>query len=120
MSDVKTGQTNPSVFFGFFEPDCFCAKGSSQIDDVDAGVKLWKDSIEPLFARNIPLGSPSMCKQMDETWLSDFYNSTEAPRWNITSIHVNKKTADEAKDVVNYYWNKYGKPIWITELVSIL
>lgn len=112
---VETGDTDPAVFFGFYEPDCDC-DSSSHIVDVSTGVQRWNELIEPLASRGIKLGSPPMCTQLDQTWLTEF--NASGVSWDVTSIHVNKPTAAEGIEVVEYY-GKFGKPIWVSEFTCV-
>lgn len=113
---VETGETDPEVFFGFYEPDCDC-DSSSHIPDVTTGYDKWNQYIAPLASRGIKLGSPPMCTQLDQTWLSTF--KSLGGTWDITSIHVNKPTAAEGMEVVEYYYNTFGKPIWVSEFTCV-
>lgn len=113
---VETGETDPAVFFGFYEPDCDC-NSSSHITNVQDGVNMWNQAIKPLSNRGILLGSPPMCTQLDQSWLSEF--SAAGVTWDITSIHVNKPTAAEGKQVVEYYYQKFGKPVWVSEFTCV-
>ena len=38
--------------------------------------------------------------------------------WDITAIHVNKNSQTGVQEDIDYYWNTYGKPIWVTEVSS--
>lgn len=118
-AEVTSGDTDPSVMFGFYEPDCDC-NSSSHIVDVSTGLSKWNEYIAPLASRGIKLGSPPMCTQLDQTWLSDFVELNNGTvNWDITSIHVNKPTAAEGAQVVEYYYQKFGKPIWVSELTCV-
>lgn len=111
-----TPAEDPDIFFGFYEPDCNCSS-SSHIPAVDEGVVAWDTYIKPLASRGIPLGSPPMCTQLDEFWLTDF--AAAGVTWDITSVHVNKPTVAEGIEVVEYYYNKFGKPVWVSELTCV-
>lgn len=113
---VETEETSPSIFFGFYEPDCNCSS-SSHIPDVQTGVDKWNEYIAPLALRGIKLGSPPMCTQLDQTWLSTF--DAAGVTWDVTSIHINKPTAQEGIEVVEYYYQMFGKPIWVSELTCV-
>jgi hypothetical protein len=56
-----------------------------------------------------------MCHQADEIWLGPFAQQISRP-WDITNLHINKNSADGIKKDLDYYWGKYGKPMWITEV----
>ena len=112
---------NPPIIFGFYEPDCFCPM-SSDINDASAGLKLWNAHIKPLGAKGATLGSPSMCKQKDETWLQDFSGLStgqELATWDVTSIHINKNSLEGVQKDVEYYASKYGKPVWVSEFACV-
>ncbi|CAD0032140.1 unnamed protein product [Aureobasidium pullulans] len=113
---VTSGETNPNVFFGFYEPDCDCPS-SSHITDVNVGVQKWNELIKPLRNRGIALGSPPMCTQLDQSWLTNF--AAQGVTWDITSIHVNKPTVAEGIKVVEYYVSKFGKPVWVSEFTCV-
>ena len=109
--------------FGFYEPDCSCPM-SSQMSETE-GASLWNQKLAPLAANGTILGSPSMCKQFDETWLTPFSvdattgkSLLDAP-WTYTSVHINKNSLDGVKADVGYYWMKYGKPIWVSEFACV-
>ena len=113
---VTSGETHPDVFFGFYEPDCDCPS-SSHITDVSVGVQKWNELIKPLRNRGIALGSPPMCTQLDQSWLTNF--AAQGVTWDITSIHVNKPTVAEGIKVVEYYVSKFGKPVWVSEFTCV-
>ncbi|KKY18916.1 hypothetical protein UCRPC4_g04711 [Phaeomoniella chlamydospora] len=119
---VAAGETAPSIFFGFYEPDCDC-DSSSHIPSVPDGIDAWNTYLAPLRSSNsIPLGSPSMCTQLDQKWLTEFNQTSSShsvPEWDVTSIHVNKPTSAEGIAVVEYYYQTFGKPVWITELTCV-
>ncbi|KAF1351822.1 glycosyl hydrolase catalytic core-domain-containing protein [Delphinella strobiligena] len=113
---VSSGETTPDIFFGFYEPDCDC-DSSSHIPNVTTAYSKWNEWIAPLASRGIKLGSPPMCTQLDQTWLSGF--ASLGATWDITSIHVNKPTAAEGIEVVEYYSHLFGKPIWVSEFTCV-
>jgi len=85
---------------------------------VDQGVREWEALIVPLKRRGVKVGSPSMCKQADETWLKEFSKKISTP-WDFTAIHVNKNDLAGVKKDVDYYSKTYGKPIWVTEFACV-
>ena len=111
-----TADENPAVFFGFYEPDCGC-NSSSNIANVQTGVQEWNKWIKPLAARGVALGSPPMCTQLDQSWLTTF--AAAGVSWDVTSVHVNKPTVAEGKAVVEYYAKTFGKPVWVSELTCV-
>lgn len=111
----------PKIMFGFYEPDCDCTM-SSEISDPSTGLDMWNQYLKPLAAKGTTLGSPSMCTQKDETWLSQFSGKAtgqELATWDVTSIHINKNSLQGAKDDVEYYVAKYGKPVWVSEFACV-
>jgi hypothetical protein len=80
---------------------------------------LWESLIVPHRTNGgSVLLSPGMCKQKEETWLTPFKNAFSNPSsmWDITAIHINKNNMDGVRADIDYYWNTYGKPIWVTEV----
>ncbi|KAK3721395.1 hypothetical protein LTR37_003271 [Vermiconidia calcicola] len=106
----------PDIMFGFYEPDCYCPSSADM--SVSSGASDWNALLAPLGKKGTVLGSPSMCKQYDEDWLSPFKKSISRP-WDVTAIHINKPNVAEAKKVVNYYVKKYKKPIWVQEFACV-
>jgi len=107
--------------FGFYEPDCDCTM-SSQISVPTDGLDMWNKYLAPLKAKGTVLGSPSMCTQYDEHWLKQFEGNvteTGAVSWDITSIHINKNSSAGAIKDVEYYWDTYQKPIWVSEFACV-
>ena len=98
---------------GFYEPD-WTPPDSSAIDPASAA-SLWSTTLAPLGAKGTKLGSPSLAKQMDETWLTPFENASPKPSWDFTCIHTNKNSSQGVKDDVAYYFDKYKKPVWVAE-----
>ena len=109
--------TTPPIFFGFFEPDYSCSD-SSQEDPAPAAAD-WNQYIAPLGKKGTILGSPSMAKQKDEDWLTPFMDAGLDQSWDVTSIHVNKPDLAGVQADVEYYFNTYGKPIWVSELACV-
>lgn len=108
---------------GFYEPDCDCTaanQGSDGMTDVAQGVAKWQATLARLPAAfGTKLGSPSMCKQKDETWLSSFTFDHGVNDWSFTNIHINKPNVAAAQDDIKYYYEKYGKKIWISEFACV-
>ncbi|KAF2233324.1 glycoside hydrolase family 128 protein, partial [Viridothelium virens] len=123
MSAFDSLTTAPPFMFGFYEPDCSCPS-SSQMSASD-GTSIWNEKLAPLASNGTALGSPSMCKQYDEDWLTPFSvdsatgSSLLHADWTYTSIHVNKNSLDGVKADVGYYWTKYQKPIWVSEFACV-
>ncbi|OQO01901.1 hypothetical protein B0A48_12374 [Cryoendolithus antarcticus] len=106
----------PEIMFGFYEPDCNCPD-SSEMTTGEAASD-WDSLIAPLAKEGTVLGSPSMCKQKDEDFLTPF-KSAISTDWDVTSVHINKPDLDGVKAVVEYYWNTYQKPIWVSEFACV-
>nr|POF22389.1 alkali-sensitive linkage protein 1 [Quercus suber] len=118
LSDFKSlvADAVPTMMFGFYEPDCTCTM-SSDMSVSDAAIQ-WDALIAPLASKGTILGSPSMCKQKDEDFLTPF-NSAISTSWDVTSIHINKPNLDGVKEDVEYYVKTYGKPIWVSEFACV-
>lgn len=108
--------TVPAYVLGYEEPDCTSGSGSADMT-VQDGVSKWESLIAPLRKKGSKVGSPSMCKQADETWLSEFRDQISTP-WDFTAIHINKNSLDGVKKDIDHYM-KYGKPIWVTEFACV-
>ncbi|KAI7298322.1 hypothetical protein KC315_g18100, partial [Hortaea werneckii] len=106
----------PEIMFGFYEPDCDCDM-SAQMTVSDAQTQ-WDALLAPLADKGVVLGSPSMCKQKDEEFLTPFMDNG-ARDWDVTSIHINKPDLDGVKEDVEYYVSTYGKPIWVSEFSCV-
>jgi hypothetical protein len=101
--------------FGFFEPDCDCPMSSSMT--VTAAASIWNSHLAPLATKGSILGSPSLCKQRDEDFLTTF-KSQITQDWDITSIHINKLDLAGIKADVEHY-RTYGKPIFVSEFACV-
>ncbi|KAK5163247.1 uncharacterized protein LTR77_010833 [Saxophila tyrrhenica] len=107
----------PDTMFGFYEPDCSCPSSSDMT--VAEGASDWNALLSPLDKKHgTILGSPSMCKQYDEDYLTPFKSRISRP-WDVTAIHVNKPNLAEAKKDVEYYVQKYKKPVWVAEFACV-
>jgi hypothetical protein len=108
--------TTPSIMFGFYEPDCNCPD-SAEMSTAEAASD-WDTMVAPLKLKGTILGSPSMCKQYNEDFLTPFQKAISND-WDVTSIHINKPSLDEVKKDVEYYASTYGKPIWVSEFACV-
>ena len=106
----------PDIMFGFYEPDCSCPYSSEM--SVASAAHDWNKLLAPLKKRGTMLGSPSMCKQYDEDFLTPF-KSRVSHGWDVTAIHINKPNLAEAKKDVEYYVKKYKKPVWVAEFACV-
>lgn len=115
--DTFTSLTStPSIMFGFYEPDCSCDMSSEM--SVSSAASSWDSLLAPLAAKGTVLGSPPLCKQLDETFLAPFGQAISGT-WDVTSVHINKPNVSEAQKVVEYYKEKYGKPVWVSEFACV-
>ncbi|PRP88284.1 hypothetical protein PROFUN_03393 [Planoprotostelium fungivorum] len=113
----KVANSTPPYFLGFEEPDCKSGSGSAGMT-MDDAVDLWNNWVAPMGKRGTLLGSPSMCKQADEDWLTPFGQRTNF-NWNFTNIHINKNSMAGVKKDIDYYYKKYQKPIWVSEFACV-
>ena len=102
---------------GFYEPD-FHPPDSSDISSTSAA-STWSSLIAPLGTKGTLLGSPSLATQKDESWLTPFEDAPEHPKWDYTCIHTNKPNVTGVKEDVEYYLQKYKKPIWVSEFACV-
>lgn len=116
FNEMMSNNTVPSIMFGFYEPDCDCWM-SSQMSTSSAALD-WESLIAPLAQKGTILGSPSMCKQYNEDFLTPF-RSAISTDWEVTSIHINKPNVSEAQKDVEYYSSTYGKKIWVSEFACV-
>jgi hypothetical protein len=116
FTSMRATQPAPKYMFGFYEPDCDCPMSSEM--SVASAAANWDALIAPLAAQGTVLGSPSMCKQRDEDFLTPF-DAAVTRSWDVTSIHVNVPTVEQAKLVVEYYVNTYKKPVWVSEFACV-
>ncbi|WWC92615.1 uncharacterized protein L201_007574 [Kwoniella dendrophila CBS 6074] len=119
LNVFKAITTAPQYILGFEEPDC-STWGSANVD-VGTAAALWNSLIGPWKAKGSTLLSPSMCHQAADAYtgyLSAFEKQISVP-WDITNIHVNKNNMDGVKADIDYYYNTFGKPIWVTEFACV-
>ncbi|KAG6910868.1 hypothetical protein DXG01_007185 [Tephrocybe rancida] len=117
LADFKKITSPPPYVLAYEEPDCPPGSGSAGMS-VASGVSGWESLIVPLGRKGSLMGSPSMCKQADETWLSQF-GSKISTQWDFTAVHINKNNLDGVKKDIEHYWNTYKKPIWVTEFACV-
>ncbi|KAJ6531889.1 glycosyl hydrolase catalytic core-domain-containing protein [Mycena capillaripes] len=106
----------PQYMLGFEEPDCASGGGSAGMS-VSEGVQIWEQYIAPFKAKGTKLGSPSMCKQVAETWLKQFSEQISTD-FDFTAVHINKNNMDGVRADIEHYAG-YGKPLWITEFACV-
>jgi len=106
----------PQYMIGFEEPDCPSGGGSAGMS-VSEGVQDWEKYIAPFKGKGTKLVSPSMCKQVAETWLKDFTDQISTP-YDYTNVHINKNSMAGVKADLDHYAG-YNKPLWITEFACV-
>lgn len=116
FDNMIAADTIPEIMFGFYEPDCNCPDSAQMTCDEAAAD--WDKLIAPLSKNGTVLGSPSMCKQKDEDFLTPF-KAAVGTEWDVTSVHINKPNLTEVQKVVDYYWDTYQKPIWVSEFACV-
>ncbi|KAK5134192.1 hypothetical protein LTR08_006852 [Meristemomyces frigidus] len=116
FTSMMDNNTVPEIMFGFYEPDCECTMSSEM--STDSAASAWDKLFTPLGKNGTVLGSPSMCTQYNEDFLTPF-NSSISRTWDVTSIHINKPNKTEAAADVDYYVKTYGKPVWVTEFACV-
>lgn len=114
--DALVTDSTPEIMFGFYEPDCYCPDSAAM--STSQGQAAWNSMIAPLKSKGTILGSPSMCKQKDETWLTPFKSNIDV-EWDVTSVHINKPNITGVKQDIEYYASTYGKPIWVSEFACV-
>lgn len=113
-ADFQKLTDTPQFLLGFNEPDCNSPDVSAGMSYED-GISEWNDMIAPWGDKGSLLGSPSMCAQKDESWLKKFKAAGPARDWDFTAVHIYKPDMDGVQQDLDYYWNTYQKPIWVTE-----
>jgi hypothetical protein len=63
-------------------------------------------------------GTDARAEQANEDWLTPF-KSQITRDWDITAIHINKNNMAGVKADIDYYYNKYGKALWVTEFACV-
>jgi hypothetical protein len=77
---------------------------------------LWNNQMVPKGEAGSLLLSPSMCHQAAEDgWLAEFQQQISRD-FDILNLHINKNSMDGVNEDLDYYYNKYQKPIWVTEV----
>lgn len=102
----------PQYVLGFNEPDC--STGESSDITVSAAASAWNQYISPLGNAGALLISPAMCMQQYESFITPFQQSINTP-FDVIAVHIYKNTIAGVKTVLDYYWSKYQKPMWVTE-----
>jgi hypothetical protein len=107
----------PKYLLAFNEPDCSGA-GTSADMAVEQAVQVWNDKIAPWGDKGSLLGSPSMCRQLSESWLAQFNSGALRRSWDFTAIHIYKPDMEGVRQDIEHY-AQYGKPIWVTEFACV-
>lgn len=102
----------PDYVLGFNEPDCSSSDSSDLA--VSTAASVWNRYLAPLGNVGTLLVSPAMCRQLDENFLTPFQAAISTP-FDVVAVHIYKPTLAGAKADLDYYWNKYQKPMWVTE-----
>jgi hypothetical protein len=116
LSAFKSLATTPKYLLGPNEPDCSAGGGSAGLT-VGATATLWNTLIAPMGEKGALLGSPAMCKQAAEDFLTPFSKQISRP-WDITTVHINKNNMDGVRKDLDHY-AQYGKPMWVTEFACV-
>ncbi|KAI9638734.1 glycosyl hydrolase catalytic core-domain-containing protein [Dioszegia hungarica] len=119
LIDFKAMSSTPTWLIGPNEPDCEAGGQMSAGMTIDATASLWNELMAPKGNAGAMLLSPSMCKQMAEDgWLGQFQTKISRD-WDITNVHINKNNMEGVKATIDYYYNKYKKPLWVTEFACV-
>jgi hypothetical protein len=114
LAEFEALTTTPQWIIGPEEPDC-STTGSASMSVAETAT-LWNAQMAPKGAAGSLLLSPSMCKQADENgWLKQFQGQISRD-FDITNLHINKNSMDGVKADLDYYWNTYNKPMWVSEV----
>lgn len=104
-------RANQTHFLVFNEPE-----SSNQGDlTVDEAIALWPKALQS----GLRLVSPGRTDGSNgDNWLSSFMAQADAKGYRVDAVNVhnyNKKTASALKTWLTAEYNKYGRPIWLTE-----
>ena len=111
--EIDLGAT---AVLGFNEPDA-CFAGASACMSVAEAVDVWKESIEP-FAGTVRLGSPGVTNAgYGFEWLDQFLGNCTDCTIDFIAIHwyANMYAFGYLQSYVQQAYERYGKPIWLTE-----
>ncbi|KAI6898022.1 hypothetical protein KC334_g9969, partial [Hortaea werneckii] len=111
--EIDLGAT---AVLGFNEPDA-CFAGASACMSVAEAVSVWKESIEP-FAGTVRLGSPGVTNAgYGFEWLDQFLGNCTDCTIDFIAIHwyANMYAFGYLQSYVQQAYERYGKPIWLTE-----
>ncbi|RMY88735.1 hypothetical protein D0864_06586 [Hortaea werneckii] len=111
--EIDLGAT---AVLGFNEPDA-CFEGASACMSVSEAVDVWQDYIEP-FAGTVRLGSPGVTNAGSGfEWLDQFIGNCTDCTIDFIAIHwyANMYAFGYLQSYVQQAYERYGKPIWLTE-----
>lgn len=119
LAEFRGMNAVPTWIVGPNEPDCAAGGGMSAGMTIDATAALWNELMAPKGHAGSLLLSPSMCHQLAENgWLADFQTKISRD-WDITNVHINKNNMAGVRASIDYYYNKYKKPLWVTEFACV-
>lgn len=119
LAKFQSISNTPQWIIGPNEPDCAAGGGMSAGMSIDATAALWNQYLVPHGNAGSLLLSPSMCHQIAEDgWLKQFQGKINRD-FDITNVHINKNSIEGVKASLDYYWNTYQKPIWVTEFACV-
>lgn len=104
-------RANQTHFLVFNEPE---SSGQGDLT-VDEAIALWPKALQS----GLRLVSPGRTDGSNgDNWLSSFMAAADAKGYRVDAVSVhnyNKKTASSLKTWLTAEYNKYGRPIWLTE-----
>jgi hypothetical protein len=116
-TELNEARHEGNVLLGFNEPDLSRQANMS----VSQALSLWPQ----LMATGMRLGSPSVAGggATPGSWLDQFMSGAAADHYRVNFITLHWYGADfrtrvavnELKDYITAVWNRYQKPIWLTE-----
>ncbi|KAI7315093.1 hypothetical protein KC315_g11201 [Hortaea werneckii] len=113
QNEIDLGAT---AVLGFNEPDA-CFVGASACMSVSEAVDVWQEYVEP-FAGTVRLGSPGVTNAGSGfEWLDQFIGNCTDCTIDFIAIHwyANMYAFGYLQSYVQQAYERYGKPIWLTE-----
>ncbi|RYD23900.1 MAG: hypothetical protein EOP88_02380, partial [Verrucomicrobiaceae bacterium] len=113
---LPTNKTSVTHFLGYNEPDNPIEDSYQTLGNGsrDTAVAAWSD----LLSTGLRVGSPA-CTDGGKWWLFDFMDKANAAgvRVDYIAIHYYRcgTTAAQFKSFLQEIWDRYQKPIWVTE-----
>ena len=108
----KLRSQNPSLLFGFNEPDHVDQSNLT----VDAALEAWPN----LQGIATELVSPS-CAQPQDPWMQNFMAGAEKRKLQVDSVgfhHYGSPEPDDFIGLLKKVHGMYGRPIWVTEFAA--